>query len=80
MDLLAPVGDRENGPFGPFIEEFRMTAADFAAIVLALGLGNQGMADALGVDVRRVRAYSSGGRRGRGRSVRVGLSRRFGTA
>ena len=39
-----------------------MTAADFAAIALALGLGNQGMADALGVNVRRVRAYATGGR------------------
>jgi len=39
-----------------------MTAAEFAAVVLALGLSNQGMADALGVNVRRVRAYASGGR------------------
>ena len=38
-----------------------MNALDFSAIALALGLGNQGMADALGVNVRRVRAYVSGG-------------------
>ena len=39
-----------------------MTAAEFRAVMLALGLGNQGMADALGVNVRRVRAYATGGR------------------
>ncbi len=39
-----------------------MNAVDFAAIALGLGLSNAGMADALGVDVRRVRAYASGGR------------------
>ncbi len=39
-----------------------MNAADFAKIALALGLGNQAFADALGVNVRRVRAFSSGGR------------------
>ena len=37
-----------------------MNAADFAAAALALGLGNQGMADALGIDVRRIRAYATG--------------------
>ncbi len=31
-----------------------MNAADFAAIARALGLSNQGMADALGINVRRV--------------------------
>ena len=39
-----------------------MTAAEFCAVALALGLSNPGMADALGVDVRKVRAYASGGR------------------
>ena len=39
-----------------------MTSADFSAIALRLGLSHAGMADALGVDVRRVRAYASGGR------------------
>ena len=39
-----------------------MTSADFCAVMLALELGNQGMADALGVNVRRVRAYATGGR------------------
>ena len=39
-----------------------MTAAEFAEAMLALGLSNPGMADALGVDVRMVRAYASGGR------------------
>ncbi len=39
-----------------------MTSADFAAIALALGLGNAGFAEALGVNVRRVRAYATGGR------------------
>ncbi len=39
-----------------------MNAADFAAIALGLGFSHQVMADALGVDVRRVRAYASGGR------------------
>ena len=37
-----------------------MQAADFSAIALRLGLSNAGKADALGVDVRRVRAYASG--------------------
>ncbi len=39
-----------------------MNAADFASVALALGFGNQAFADALGVNVRRVRAYASGGR------------------
>ncbi len=39
-----------------------MNAAYFAAIARALGLSNQGMADALGINVRRVRAYASGSR------------------
>ncbi len=39
-----------------------MTAVEFATIAQALGLSNQGMADALGVNVRRVRAYATGGR------------------
>ena len=39
-----------------------MNADEFAAVALALGLSNPAYADALGVDVRRVRAYVSGGR------------------
>ncbi len=39
-----------------------MTASDFNDLALALGLGNQAFADALGIDVRRVRAYAIGGR------------------
>ena len=31
-----------------------MPSADFAALALALGLGNAGFAEALGVNVRRV--------------------------
>ena len=37
-----------------------MTSADFSAIALRLDLSNTGMAAALGVNVRRVRAYASG--------------------
>ncbi len=44
------------------MRKFDVNAADFADIALGLGLSNAGMADALGVDVRRVRAYASGGR------------------
>ena len=39
-----------------------MNSVDFATVALALGLGHQAFADALGVNVRRVRAYASGGR------------------
>ena len=39
-----------------------MNADEFAQVALALGLGNPAYADALGVDVRMVRAYASGGR------------------
>ncbi len=59
MDHRAPVGDRKNGPFGPFIEEFRMKAAEFTEIMQAHVLCNQGMANALGINVRRVRAYAA---------------------
>ncbi len=37
-------------------------ALDFVNVTLGLGLSSAGMADALGVDVRRVRAYASGER------------------
>ena len=37
-----------------------MNSVDFATVALALGLGNQAFADALGIDVRRVRAYTTG--------------------
>ena len=37
-----------------------MKAADFGEEMLALGLGNQAMADALGINVKRVRAYATG--------------------
>ena len=37
-----------------------MKAAEFATIAQALGLSNQGMADGLGIDVRRIRAYATG--------------------
>ena len=39
-----------------------MTSDDFATIALTLELGTSGFAEALGVDVRRVRAYTTGGR------------------
>jgi len=39
-----------------------VTAAEFAAVAVALGLGNPAYAEALGIDPRRVRAYASGGR------------------
>ncbi len=39
-----------------------MTSAGFNAAMVVLGLSTAGMAGALGVDVRRVRAYASGGR------------------
>ena len=39
-----------------------MNALEFVAAASALGLGHQAFADALGVNVRRVRAYASGGR------------------
>ncbi len=38
-----------------------MTSDDFATIALTLELGTSGFAEALGVDVRKVRAYVSGG-------------------
>lgn len=62
MDRPPCVGDRKIGPNGPSIEEFGMNAQGFTAIALSLGHSHQGMADALGVNVRRVRAYASGGR------------------
>ncbi len=37
-----------------------MTASDFNELALALGLDNTGFAAALGIDVRRVRAYAIG--------------------
>ena len=37
-----------------------MNALDFVAAASDLGLGNQAFAAALGVNVRRVRAYASG--------------------
>ncbi len=39
-----------------------MEAAELRAVMLALELGYMGMADALDIDVRRVRAYVSGGK------------------
>ena len=39
-----------------------MKASEFSSIAAILGLSNPAYADALGVDVRRVRAYSSGAR------------------
>ncbi len=37
-----------------------MTSYDFNALALALGLDNTGFAAALGIDVRRVRAFAIG--------------------
>lgn len=39
-----------------------MKAAEFNAAALRLGLSNPGMADVLGIDVRKVRGFSAGTR------------------
>ena len=46
--------------FCSFKGKFAMKAAEFSAIELDLGLSTPAYADALGIDVRRVRAFEAG--------------------